>query len=911
MHTKRRLLSAKLLAQSIVLCTVFSQTQFALAMEMGSAARTMPTIQRPTITTPQTFNAQSSLRSGQVQANYSHFFDRYVQTENLRTNPEQNQLNRWQNVDTVRTESLATSMPGATQPGNALQHTNQVQLQHEFLISKEANPSELGQSADKSDTSKSNASAKENTSLKSDHHEASDNSNNHNDNHNLPGNVKPGRYSSYETAGYSPKAQQQFTNTANKNWSQWTNGTGTMSMSQAQQLLTQNQKLTPEQEAVIATIANYMTNKMSGKNPGLTLKQALAVIGATKGGVRYYANAKQVYTLLEKDWSSWTDGASQISLRQIGELIHDPKVTGQQAAILSALAAYFYNVPQNTKNSYENSNPTQSLSNLKWLMTKQSNPSYISYYATALRQIVQDTKVATGGLKLYGPTGAPVPKEILQGDFWGDCYWISAVNGVLYKNPQLIQNMIVQNPNGTFTVTFPGGQTATVRLTDGEIGTLNIEPKNGCWFPVLSLAANKILSEHGQFQDEGQLYHLTTFGRLTNGGNPPFTFGLMNGVKYAGLSNPHMNGYTGQTSDKALFKDADWNAASIAAMIQQSQAQGLPVGISSTDHSLLIIGYNPATGDVTVKNPWGTSSWYQPENPSDWEVHMDKGFFTVPLKVLLRHFDQFVVPKSVLVAYNQSKNLHVDLAAQPSPRVYESSGGTTSQLAGNGATSTVQAPLNITGTTTAATTAAATTALNTNQNIAIAEVNQTMVRSKAADATKEAAIGNKESNESHEVTEYPVKQGSLLVMHNSPVILHDDNAEIHLASHAGVYVVKLAEEIGIYNLCDGKCGDVSVTIAGKNYAVPLGQALIVADGQKKNFADVTLSKCIETDEPKLEDTINGNNVFTGSFSYMTALSASPQFHQFLHSRRPEERAVVTRLLKTLAAITELRSNDAD
>lgn len=90
------------------------------------------------------------------------------------------------------------------------------------------------------------------------------------------------------------------------------------------------------------------------------------------------------------------------------------------------------------------------------------------------------------------PALSVTPDAIAQGRI-GDCYFLAALSAVAQSNPQSIVDMIDDNGDGTFTVTFPGAskgqQPITVTApTDAELGMFNKGHESGTWATVLEKA---------------------------------------------------------------------------------------------------------------------------------------------------------------------------------------------------------------------------------------------------------------------------------------------------------------------------------------------------------------------------------------------------------------------------------------
>lgn len=73
----------------------------------------------------------------------------------------------------------------------------------------------------------------------------------------------------------------------------------------------------------------------------------------------------------------------------------------------------------------------------------------------------------------------------------GDCYFVSTLAAIAQTNPQSIKNMICENPDGSFTVTFPGDtdEPITVQpITEAERGMFLGAADKGTWAPIIEKA---------------------------------------------------------------------------------------------------------------------------------------------------------------------------------------------------------------------------------------------------------------------------------------------------------------------------------------------------------------------------------------------------------------------------------------
>lgn len=199
------------------------------------------------------------------------------------------------------------------------------------------------------------------------------------------------------------------------------------------------------------------------------------------------------------------------------------------------------------------------------------------------------------------------PDAVVQGTI-GDCYYLAAVSSLAASNPQAIRDMIRDNGNGTYTVTFPGDTANPVTIngpTDAERGLYNGGHKYGTWAGILERA-------FGQYQSE----HANLFRRARvsweSGGNIP--------TEYAGAS-----GQTSWTTELLTGRSTETISASnseLATRLERAidSNSAITAGINprlfsntSTDgyptrHAYSIIDFEPdgqGGGMVTVRNPWG------------------------------------------------------------------------------------------------------------------------------------------------------------------------------------------------------------------------------------------------------------------------------------------------------------------
>src|SRR5262249_25222461 len=99
------------------------------------------------------------------------------------------------------------------------------------------------------------------------------------------------------------------------------------------------------------------------------------------------------------------------------------------------------------------------------------------------------------------PEKSITAEAIRQGNT-GDCYFLAALGSMAESNPRAVANMIKDNGNGTYTVTFPGDPENPVTVkapTEAEMATYQSGSQYGTWPAILEKAYAK--HEGGSYSD--------------------------------------------------------------------------------------------------------------------------------------------------------------------------------------------------------------------------------------------------------------------------------------------------------------------------------------------------------------------------------------------------------------------------
>lgn len=311
---------------------------------------------------------------------------------------------------------------------------------------------------------------------------------------------------------------------------------------------------------------------------------------------------------------------NSIDKKDIFKLSKDPHLTGQEAATLAALVLAITNSSSQSKVTFTKTELMNYLNN--------TSSSLYYYYTVALSNI-NGVRTLPSKQQLDGKGGITYQTQIIQ-ESDNDCYFLSAINSLLQTKDgaEKIRSMITPVPGTSdeYQVKFPGDATAeTVKLTDTEIGMYSHLSSGGKWLAILSVGES-MRRDQRNFNPEITM----------DPGYQTQTMRLFTDKKYDSYNFP-----THATSLNA--KDSKW----LTEMITSSLNDNTPIGIQTNVHALSIIGYE--NGNVIIKNPWGTTGWYNPvtagssnkthmpKSAGPW-YYMENGVFSVPLNQITNGF---------------------------------------------------------------------------------------------------------------------------------------------------------------------------------------------------------------------------------------------------------------------------------
>lgn len=262
-------------------------------------------------------------------------------------------------------------------------------------------------------------------------------------------------------------------------------------------------------------------------------------------------------------------------------------------------------------------------------------------------------RTATGGkfkppttdTNLYGNTkdGSEIsPDDIKQGQL-GDCYFMAALSSLCSQEPETIRRMIKPDPDnsGGWIVTFPGKPDQHIAIeapTQQELERFAHGGIHGDWVCAVEKAYRQLLQKSNE----------------DNGGSPAKALELLTGKSFS-QHDLHSNflDYASPLYPLQYLLGADKeNDDALAAMLTKALSQHQEVCVDTDKgskvhdgcHAYSVLGFDPNTRTVTLRNPWGKNDPFDPDLKSVQRVldkdGNDTGQFTISLEEFHQNFSK-------------------------------------------------------------------------------------------------------------------------------------------------------------------------------------------------------------------------------------------------------------------------------
>ncbi|MBB4930064.1 hypothetical protein F4561_000884 [Lipingzhangella halophila] len=194
------------------------------------------------------------------------------------------------------------------------------------------------------------------------------------------------------------------------------------------------------------------------------------------------------------------------------------------------------------------------------------------------------------GGQLYGDDGEISSDDLDQGSL-GNCWWLAGTGAIADQNPEMIKDMIQENSNGTYTVTFGDGESVTVTpdiVVDADSGgaVFSDPGHEGVMWPAIL--------EKAHAQREG------SYGE-TEGGNAADSLEMVTGNDAEEIDA----GDVTEADLNSWLEGDDPHAVTVASLREGDGKDPYKNGDLAERHVYVVEEVND--GKVELTNPWGHS----------------------------------------------------------------------------------------------------------------------------------------------------------------------------------------------------------------------------------------------------------------------------------------------------------------
>jgi Calpain family cysteine protease len=324
-----------------------------------------------------------------------------------------------------------------------------------------------------------------------------------------------------------------------------------------------------------------------------------------------------------QNWDSNHDG--QLDLRELNAAIEKPTVVGVDAAIA---VAFRRRLNADIKRDEE----VGSLTAAEAAVAANEVP-----FQRQVKSI--EAHIHKVSRLLFLPTD-PNLYTFHQGPV-GDCYLMSVIGAVVFRDAKTIRSMIEPQPNGGFVVHFASGRNITIPpLTEGELVIGSPEgSSHGIWMGVLEQTWAQLTREvrekkTGKAVEDDEALDTDLIG---HGGYAGPVIGQFTGHKASSASvgrwtRQDPNSVTNRMEKLLTSLTADHR---IIVALTHAVNKKLPV---PNHHFFAVLSYDASRHVVRMFNPWGNK--HQPAGPPGLEngYVTEHGFFEVPIGEFLQIF---------------------------------------------------------------------------------------------------------------------------------------------------------------------------------------------------------------------------------------------------------------------------------
>jgi hypothetical protein len=275
---------------------------------------------------------------------------------------------------------------------------------------------------------------------------------------------------------------------------------------------------------------------------------------------------------------------------ELNKALHSDSFKGEDAAVVAAMIDRVSDLEDLSDDEFGIENDGVTKADLAAFEKLDKSGSTLrkgaeNRYGSAIYQQNHTTR------QLFPRGAASISAAAVEQGGVGDCYFLAALAGLADRNPGAIQRMIKDHGNGTYTVSFPGRSPVHVDApTDGEIGLGATANSDGLWVTVMEKAYAKLRSSTMDYE-------------AIDGGQMSEGIEVLTG-KSASTWNISLNSNESVRNEIATaLKEGRTVTANIRPELFSNAGtrEGMP-----TKHVYTIMGIDPKTNEIIVRNPWGS-----------------------------------------------------------------------------------------------------------------------------------------------------------------------------------------------------------------------------------------------------------------------------------------------------------------
>ena len=363
-------------------------------------------------------------------------------------------------------------------------------------------------------------------------------------------------------------------------------------------------------------------------------------------GKQFSENAKTVFSKVD------TDGDGKLTNIEIDKAVNNADIKGAEAQVVAAMKT------NNATLSSLVDDGGFTLADLEIVEKKSEDGdaavngvlNSVSYSAESL------AKAKKTDYKLFAAPNALdsiVPEAATQGGL-GDCYFISALSSAASteQGRRAIRDMIQENKDGTYTVTFPGAPDEPIRITrptDAQLALYAKATEHGIWAAVLEKAYGEYSSRSVLRRNESTL--MPSEIPQENVGEGSCRADGLRMISPGGVNSYDFN--FSLASDDELDKELTAATQSGRAItLNSNEFLGedtlTKYGIINIDdkgvprsHEFAVIGYDTQSKQLIIRNPWGRTEPRDSQGrPKDG---VDDGVYRMSLEEVRKTFKRLNV----------------------------------------------------------------------------------------------------------------------------------------------------------------------------------------------------------------------------------------------------------------------------